>query len=222
MLSTLSHSAPCSLVLFCLSHPPNAATDTNRLQSEKTIYKSVFKKKGKALKANKVHSSPKYLSFLFEIIFVSLLYFLTLNISRATPNLQYITNTLSTFFYGTVRGTESLWLRYEVGDVFCNMSRNTLPCGTDTVPLVCEDCSAALTRILYFYAWHWNSNILGVKRPEREVNYSLPYSAMVKNAWRYTSTPPPPNTSSWRGACLSTATIFMGWVCPSVRILYLR
>jgi hypothetical protein len=31
---------------------------------------------------------------------------------------------------------------------------------------------------------------LGVKRPGREANHSLPSSAEVKNAWSYTFTPP--------------------------------
>jgi hypothetical protein len=31
---------------------------------------------------------------------------------------------------------------------------------------------------------------LGVKRPGREADHSIPYSAEVKNAWSYTSTPP--------------------------------
>jgi hypothetical protein len=36
----------------------------------------------------------------------------------------------------------------------------------------------------------WQSGILprGVKRPEREAEYSPPSSAEVKNAWNYTST----------------------------------
>jgi hypothetical protein len=44
---------------------------------------------------------------------------------------------------------------------------------------------------------------LGVKRPGREAGHSPPSSAEVKNTWSYTSTP---NTSSWRGALLSTGT----------------
>jgi hypothetical protein len=31
---------------------------------------------------------------------------------------------------------------------------------------------------------------LGIKRPGREADHSLPSSSKVKNAWRYTSTPP--------------------------------
>jgi hypothetical protein len=31
---------------------------------------------------------------------------------------------------------------------------------------------------------------LGVKRPGHEADHSLPFSAEVKNAWSYTSTPP--------------------------------
>jgi hypothetical protein len=31
---------------------------------------------------------------------------------------------------------------------------------------------------------------LGVKRPEREADYSPPSSVEVNNAWNYTSTPP--------------------------------
>jgi hypothetical protein len=31
---------------------------------------------------------------------------------------------------------------------------------------------------------------LGVKRPGSEADHTLPYSAKVKNAWSYTSTPP--------------------------------
>jgi hypothetical protein len=38
----------------------------------------------------------------------------------------------------------------------------------------------------------------GVKRPERESNYSLPSSAEVKNSWSSTSTPY--KKSSWRDA----------------------
>jgi hypothetical protein len=38
----------------------------------------------------------------------------------------------------------------------------------------------------------WVSGVLslGVKRPGREAEHSLPSSAEVKNAWSYTSTPP--------------------------------
>jgi len=32
--------------------------------------------------------------------------------------------------------------------------------------------------------------VLGVKRPGREADYSLPFSAEVMNVWNYTSTPP--------------------------------
>jgi hypothetical protein len=43
----------------------------------------------------------------------------------------------------------------------------------------------------------------GVKQPWCEADHSPLSSAEVKNAWSYTSTP---NTSSWRGALLSTGT----------------
>jgi len=46
---------------------------------------------------------------------------------------------------------------------------------------------------------------LGVKRPRREADHS-PSSAEVKNAWNI---PPLPNTSSWRGAYLSTGTTLL-------------
>jgi hypothetical protein len=51
--------------------------------------------------------------------------------------------------------------------------------------------------------WVLGALSLGLKRPGREADYSPPSSAEVKNAWSYTSTP---NTSSWRGAYLSTGT----------------
>jgi hypothetical protein len=38
--------------------------------------------------------------------------------------------------------------------------------------------------------WLLITSILGVKQLEREVDYSLPSSAEVKNAWSYTSTHP--------------------------------
>jgi len=38
--------------------------------------------------------------------------------------------------------------------------------------------------------WVLDALPLGIKRPGREADDSLPYSADVKNAWSYTSTPP--------------------------------
>jgi hypothetical protein len=38
--------------------------------------------------------------------------------------------------------------------------------------------------------WVQGAISLGVKRPGREADHSLRYSAEVKNAWSYTSTPP--------------------------------
>jgi hypothetical protein len=35
-----------------------------------------------------------------------------------------------------------------------------------------------------------DSSFQRVKRPGREADYSFPFSAEVKNAWSYTSTPP--------------------------------
>jgi len=51
----------------------------------------------------------------------------------------------------------------------------------------------------------WVPEVLttGVKRPGREADHSLPPSAEVKNAWKFTSTP---HTCSWRGASLRTRT----------------
>jgi hypothetical protein len=40
------------------------------------------------------------------------------------------------------------------------------------------------------YPMGTTSSSLGVKRPGREADHSPPSSAEVKNAWRYTSTPP--------------------------------
>jgi len=37
--------------------------------------------------------------------------------------------------------------------------------------------------------WVQGALSLGVKRPEREPDHSLPFSAKLKNAWSYTSTP---------------------------------
>jgi hypothetical protein len=51
--------------------------------------------------------------------------------------------------------------------------------------------------------WVLGALSLGAKRPGREADRSPASSAEVKNAWSYTSTP---NTSSWRGAWLSTGT----------------
>jgi hypothetical protein len=48
----------------------------------------------------------------------------------------------------------------------------------------------------------------GVKRPGREDDRSPPSSVEVKNA---KSLPPPPNTSSRRGAQLSKTYILMAW-----------
>jgi hypothetical protein len=38
--------------------------------------------------------------------------------------------------------------------------------------------------------WVPGGPFLGVKRPGREADHSLPSNADVKNAWSYTSTPP--------------------------------
>jgi hypothetical protein len=38
--------------------------------------------------------------------------------------------------------------------------------------------------------WVPGAHSLGVKRPGREADHSLPFSAEIKNAWIYTSIPP--------------------------------
>jgi hypothetical protein len=52
---------------------------------------------------------------------------------------------------------------------------------------------------------------LGVKRTGCEADHSPPYSAEVKNAWSYTSTP---TTPSWHGAQLKCRNNFTFYLLP--------
>jgi hypothetical protein len=49
------------------------------------------------------------------------------------------------------------------------------------------------------YTWVPGVLSLGVKRPGREADHSHPSTAVVKNAWSYTSNPPPPGAQLKHG-----------------------
>jgi hypothetical protein len=63
---------------------------------------------------------------------------------------------------------------------------------------------------------------LGVKRPEREADYSPPSSAEVKNAWSYTSVPQYASMT-WCSAKKAQGQFYIyGWNTETIRISWLE
>jgi hypothetical protein len=94
---------------------------------------------------------------------IRMLVYMKVQLSRITPNIQRICD---------------------------KKNLSTIPGMTSKIPAILISFLAALGPTQPPIQWVPGALSLGVKRPGREADHSLPSSAEVKNVWSYTSTPP--------------------------------